>query len=104
MRYVKPSRTLPDPWGAPLSGTRDMEASIHSHETAHLFTRDLAWIERAGRLMVYIAALKQVAAFVMRKYKLISMNATPATTHSYALLACTYLLPCIRLCISSQLT
>jgi hypothetical protein len=49
-----------------------MEASIHSHETAHLFTRDLAWIERAGRLMVYIAALKQVAAFVMRKYTLIT--------------------------------
>jgi hypothetical protein len=28
MRYVKPSRTLPDPWGALLSGARDMEASI----------------------------------------------------------------------------
>jgi hypothetical protein len=32
-----------------------MEASIHSHETAHLFTRDLAWIERAGTGVVCIA-------------------------------------------------
>lgn len=31
-------------WGPPLSGPRDMEASIQAerHETAHLFSRDWA--------------------------------------------------------------
>lgn len=68
MRYVKPSRTLPDAWGAPLSGTRDMEASIHSHETVHQFVRDLAWIERTATVVVYIATLERRAEGSIHKY------------------------------------
>jgi hypothetical protein len=79
MRYVKPSRTLPDAWGAPLSGTRDMEASIHSHETVHQFVRDLAWIERTATVVVYIATLERVqrGPYIVRKHVLLLCRRVP---------------------------
>ena len=54
MRYVKTdSRTLPDPWGAPLEGARDMvAASIWCPETAQLAAYVLSVCAGAGMVSV----------------------------------------------------